>query len=76
MRISSDPADRSYSNHLMHPKVKVYLDGIERSGVITADEERRTVVMVARDQKGNLIVDGNDLRRESLLGTVHVEVID
>jgi hypothetical protein len=50
----------------------VLLDGIERSYVLTADEERRELVRYVADSAGRFVVDlkTREPLRETLYGTV------
>lgn len=75
MRTSVDADDPGYANWSKHPRMRVFLDGIERNGVFTADEEARLIVMAVRDESGNLRLnaDRTEVLRETLYGHVRLE---
>lgn len=72
MRVSVDKDDPGYSPQ--HMGAKVFLDGIERSQVVTADEEQRLIIRYVTDQKGRLVIDRNGVLRETLVGDVRIEL--
>jgi hypothetical protein len=75
MRLSADPTDPAWPGfHL--GGVRILLDGIERSDVVTADEEGRHIVRYVRDSAGRLIIDTStrEPMRETLYGTVHIDM--
>lgn len=80
MRLSAladDPDFSAYQDLLRSGKTaRVFLNGIERTGVVTADEAGRFIVMTKRDEHGNLVPDasGENIAYETLLGDVHIEV--
>jgi hypothetical protein len=74
MRLSMDEGDPGYSP--LARGVRVFLDGIERTMVVTADEEKRALVRYVTNDKGRLRVNatGDDIERETLHGDVRIEV--
>lgn len=74
MRVSSNPEDRGHDNY-DGPFFRVFLDGTERDGILTADEEERMVVMVMRGESGQILVDHEkgEVRTEILYGDVRIE---
>lgn len=76
MRLSCDRNDPGY--HPAATKVRVYLNGAERTKVITADEEARLIVRFQTDEKGRLIKNEkrDDVLRETLYGDVRIELPD
>jgi hypothetical protein len=74
MRISADPDDPGYANYVAHRGSRVFLDGIERDGIFTADEERRFIIMAVRDERGNVKVKDDMVVREKWTGNVHIEL--
>lgn len=74
MRTSVDPDDPGYANYIANRPVRVFLDGIERDGVFTADEEKRFIIMAVRDERGNLKIKDDMVVREKWTGNVHIEV--
>jgi hypothetical protein len=76
MRVSANTDDPGYLNYVrMGGRVRVLLDGVERNGVITADEEKRMIVMVSRDESGNVKANGDEIATEVWTGNVHIEAI-
>jgi hypothetical protein len=76
MRVSCDKGDPGYENFVrMGGRVRVLLDGIERSGVITADEEKRMIIMHKRDERGNFVLNGDELVTDVWNGNVHIEAM-
>ncbi|MER8615970.1 hypothetical protein NKG99_03815 [Mesorhizobium sp. M1409] len=52
---------------------KVFVDGKEIDNVETADEEQGIVVFYPKEN-GELIIDGDEIRREMLTGTVGLKI--
>ncbi|WP_066338323.1 hypothetical protein [Azohydromonas lata] len=77
MRLSTDSKDPAYMQGLCGG-VTVFLDGIERTGVFTADEEGRHIVIAKRDERGHMAVDREkgEVVRETLHGDVRIELAD
>lgn len=66
---------------LIDPQAKryrVFLDGVERKCVFTADEEKRLVVVAKLNDKGlmQLNEDHTEVVKETLYGTVRIEPMD
>lgn len=76
MRISCDKEDPGYCCHVVG--VKVIFNGIERNGVITADEEARQIVIARRDERGNFVLtqDKAEIEKEVLYGDVAIVLPD
>jgi len=55
MRLSVDPIDPGYCRAGFG--AKVFLDGVEISHVVTADEERRMVLVVKTDEDGRVVLN-------------------
>ena len=72
MRASVDKDDPGYAPHSIG--AKVFLDGVQRSHVVTADEEKRLIVRYVTDEKGRFKIDGDNVRRETLYGDVRIEL--
>lgn len=53
-------------------RVEILLNGIPRDRVISFDVEARTLTRCATDEKGNFIVEGDEIKRETLHGDVAV----
>lgn len=74
MRVSVDRGDPGCSNSV--PFAKVFFDGAEVSGVITADEEKRMILQYVTDSEGRFQL--NEARTEVLAqkryGHVRIEL--
>jgi hypothetical protein len=60
MRISTNENDPGYVFPWIAQKCKIYFNGYQRLGVITADEEQRYVVAYLFDDKGNIRTKTNN----------------
>ncbi len=56
MRVSTVEGDPGYLDPITHV-IEVYLNGVEVSEVVTADEELGVVVRAVTDSDGNIVVD-------------------
>lgn len=74
MRISADSKSKYYSP-AAH-RATVYLDGVRRDNVITADEERGHVICYSLDKNGNAILNsqGDDFLFQLISGVVKVDI--
>lgn len=73
MRVSSDVDDEGYAP-LAVSHCKVFLDGVDRFNVITADEEKRMAIVQAPDESGRPLIDGDEFRRVTFYWHVRVEL--
>lgn len=73
MRVSCDVDDEGYAP-LAVRHCKVFLDGVERCHVITADEEKRMAILHVLDEHGRPKVDRGEIKRETFYGNVRVEL--
>lgn len=78
MRISAFKDSPFYMSPSLCGPVKVFLDGVERSGVMEADEEGRRALLVRRDEKGNVTIDlkTEQVRTDEFFGHVRIEAPD
>ena len=78
MRISIDIGDPGYENYLKHRGARVFLDGAERSDVLTADEEKRYAICEVRDQAGWPVIDPATHKSKTyeFFGHVRVELAE
>lgn len=60
MRISTDEKDPGFMPPWKTNGIKVFFNGYQRLGVITADEEQRYVVAYLFDDKGNIRTKTNN----------------
>lgn len=71
MRVSADPSDPGFRPGLVN--ACVYLDGAPLKNVVTADEESGTVQVLALDDAGNALVEGNEFKMKTLHGVVKID---
>jgi hypothetical protein len=60
MRLSIDPEDPGFDPRAIgcaSGRIRITLDGVQQSGVITADEDDGLIVALLRDENGCLIHD-------------------
>jgi hypothetical protein len=76
MRLSADR--KSVDWHPVANSVKVFLDGVEQTHCITADEERGNIIQYARDEDGKILMaeNGEDALTVCIHGAVRIEVPD
>lgn len=76
MRISVDRDDPGYAEWESlgetRYSAKVFLDGVEMRGVITADEEAGMVVRYRMKDNGLIVIENGDVVRETLYGVVEL----
>ncbi len=71
MRLSILDHDPDYSPDAV--LYRVYLDGEEIQGVVTADEEKGYVVRYITDEEGNVQLNGDEFDFETVFGEVRLE---
>lgn len=71
MKVSADRTHPAY--HQMANRCRVFLDGAERSNVITADEEGRAAVVVLIDEGGRPVFKAGVIQTEVFYGHVRIE---
>ena len=78
MRASADPFDLGYINWVRDKPLRVFLNGVEISRVVTADEEQRLVVQARADENGNSILnaDKTEILFDTLYGDVRIEKVN
>lgn len=73
-RYSLNVDDPGYPAYLearaMGLTVHCFLDGVKVSQVTVADEEAGIIVRAAKDAQGNLVVEGDQIKHETLHGRV------
>lgn len=76
MRISINDSDPGFVPWIFVSGVRVWLDGVEITKVITADEEARSVERFATDEQGRCYLNEarDEAVRETLRGTVRIEL--
>jgi hypothetical protein len=70
--MSSDEGDPGYAEWARHGPVRVFIDGIERSMVVIADEEKRMAVVLRQDEAGRFVL--NEARTEVVRDTIYGDV--
>ena len=72
MRVSVEEGDPGYAPYL-RGGCKVFYEGYERNHVVTADEENRMAIVIALDAKGNVIVENDRIKHETIYGHIRIE---
>lgn len=74
MRLSIISDDPGYVGGPVN--VKVFFNGVERSHVFTADEDKRLVVVAALDERGRMqaTADREEVLKETLHGDVRIDM--
>lgn len=76
MRISIDKADRGYEAWVLAgcycTKWDITLNGVAENDCIMADDELGEVKRFALDENGKHIIDGDDVRTETVFGKVTI----
>ena len=72
MRLSVDPLDLGY--HPQANRCRVFLEGAERSNVVTADEERRYAVTYRLDDQGKTVLRAGKPVKDEFWGAVRIEL--
>lgn len=67
--LDDDPGIRIYPGQ----HYKVYLDGEEVKSCFTADDEKGEVIAAVLDEKGHMISEYGEIKRQTLYGTVRIE---
>ncbi len=57
-------------------RLVISLNGVERDKVISYDIPARTLTRLATDENGELIIEGEDLKTETLTGDISVHLKD
>jgi hypothetical protein len=66
--------EREFVSTAAHCGVKVYLDGVQRSRVVAADEEGRTIQILRHDGQGYVLnAARDDVEVDTLHGDVRIE---
>lgn len=78
MRMSTDPQDPGHEAYLKGRPVRVFFDGAEIKGVMTADEEKRLIVAAVLDDKGGYQLDKSKqaVLTETRYGHVRIEPVE
>ena len=71
MRISSDPSHPAFSD--CASMCRIFLDGVERNNVITADEEGRIAVTQRLDVHGHPALKAGKPMVDEFCGAVRIE---
>jgi hypothetical protein len=73
MRVSADKDDPGYSPLLQG--CRVFYEGYQRSGVFTADEEKRLAIVAKLDHRGQYILNAerDGIERETIYGHIRIE---
>ena len=74
MRISCIEGDPGYVEWAHRLPVRVLIDGVERKGVLTADEGKRMAVILRQDESGSFVLneDRTEVVRDIVYGDVAI----
>lgn len=76
MRLSIDPDDPGYSAWKCYGLARVFLDGVERKNVITADQERNYITVTEVDDRGVLKLEGDKVKTVAMYGKVEIKPLN
>ena len=80
MRLSVNRDDAGHSQWIevqsMGKTADIYLDGIEQNNVVTVDDEAGTVLRYKVGDDGQLVVEGDELICELVMGRVEIRLRD
>ena len=71
MRLSLRKDDPAYNPAATH--CKVFLEGVQRTDVLTADEERRYALLEKRDEHGRPVIAQREIQTVEFWGHVRIE---
>jgi hypothetical protein len=74
MRISSEQRDEAF--HPYYGMCRVFLGGVERKYVVSADEGKRHAVTVKLNGEGNPVIKAGEIQTEDFWGDVRIECPD
>lgn len=59
----------------VHPdsRIKVFLDGVEVKFCLTADDEKGEIITAVTDERGCMVAENGNVKRQTLQGTVRIE---
>jgi len=72
MRISADSGDIGW--HQDYFRCEVYIDGVKRDGVITADDVDGFAIVYDLDNDGNIVLINGDIQRKEIRGDIRFVV--
>jgi len=55
------------------PRIKVYLDGAEIKFCLTADDEKGEIITAVTDERGWMVAENGEVKRQTLYGSVRIE---
>ncbi len=72
MRVTADRTDPDFRAEYLG--CKVFLDGVEQRDCLEADDVAGTVIVLARDEKDNILFKDGNLEHELRNGVVRIEL--
>lgn len=75
MRVAANHADPDYPGDALIGRVHVTCDGMACLDVVEADDAAGTVVVLVRDDQGNLLLDGDEVRKRVITGAVTIRTV-
>ncbi|HHT1950509.1 TPA: hypothetical protein ACTYKV_001545 [Citrobacter farmeri] len=73
MRLTVLDDDPGRKINLAQERYTVYLDGVEVKNVYTADDEKGEVIAAVHDERGYLVAENGEVKRQMLYGSVRIE---
>ncbi|EKJ4549806.1 hypothetical protein PG227_004028 [Escherichia coli] len=73
MRLTVLDDDPGRKINLAQERYTVYLDGVEVKNVYTADDEEGEVIAAVHDERGYLVAENGEVKRQTLFGKVIIK---
>ncbi|HCB1653342.1 TPA: hypothetical protein MYP81_000878 [Citrobacter farmeri] len=73
MRLTVLDDDPGRKINLAQERYTVYLDGVEVKHVYTADDEKGEVIAAVHDERGYVVTENGEVKRQTLYGAVIIQ---
>lgn len=73
MRLTVLDDDPGRKINLAQERYTVYLDGVEVKHVFTADDEKGEVIAAVLDERGYMVAENGEVKRQTLYGAVIIK---
>lgn len=73
MRLTVLDDDPGRKINLAQERYTVYLDGVEVKKVYTADDEKGEVIAAVHDERGYVVAENGEVKRQTLYGKVLIK---
>lgn len=73
MRLTVLDDDPGRKINLAQERYTVYLDGVEVKHVFTADDEKGEVIAAVLDERGYVVAENGEVKRQTLYGAVIIK---